>query len=89
MDTGTVLPNHSDLYKRYIELFQLHGREHDIYRALVFLEDWSSGHYLELNFKPVVEWKAGECVIWQYDAPHMAANLGLRPRYTLQITGHL
>jgi hypothetical protein len=24
-----------------------------------------------------------------YDTPHMAANIGLADRYTLQITGHL
>jgi hypothetical protein len=24
---------------------------------------------------------------WMYDAPHMAANIGPEPRYTLQITG--
>jgi hypothetical protein len=28
-------------------------------------------------------------VEWQYDAPHMAANMGIEPRYTLQITGHI
>jgi len=26
---------------------------------------------------------------WAYDTPHMAANIGLEPRYTLQITGHV
>jgi hypothetical protein len=26
---------------------------------------------------------------WTYDTPHMAANIGLEPRYTLQITGHI
>ena len=34
-------------------------------------------------------WQAGDTVEWTYDLPHMAANIGLEPRYTLQITGHL
>jgi hypothetical protein len=89
MDTGTVLPNHCDLYKKYIELFNLQGHELSIFRAIVFLEDWKSGHYAEYNNSPFVGWRAGDCAVWHYDTPHMAANIGLEPRYTLQITGHL
>ena len=89
MPTGTVMPVHEDRYKRYIELFNLQGREHTIRRALVLLEDWKSGHYLEAMGEPVVGWRAGHVVEWTYDTPHMAANIGLEDRYTLQITGHL
>jgi hypothetical protein len=88
MPTGTVMPNHSDLYKRYIEIFNLQGKENTINRALVLLEDWKSGHYLEVMDRPVVDWTAGTVVEWMYDTPHMAANIGLEYRYTLQITGH-
>lgn len=89
MDSGTILPVHQDAYHRYIKLFNLQGKETSIRRAIIFLEDWASGHYLEVNNIPIVDWKKGFCVIWQYDLPHMAANLGLDLRYTLQITGHL
>lgn len=88
MDTGTILPVHQDLYKKYIELFDLQGKEDSIYRAIVFLEDWQSGHYLEIDHEPITGWRAGDTVEWRYDVPHMAANIGLQPRYTLQITGH-
>lgn len=89
MDTGTILPVHQDTYKRYIELFNLQGKEHTIHRAIVFLERWSSGHYLELNNIPITNWRRGDTVVWTYDTPHMAANIGIKPRYTLQITGHI
>lgn len=89
MDTGTVLPTHQDLYTRYIELFDLAGREHSIRRAIVFLEDWQPGHYAEYDNQAHVHWHAGDVVEWAWDTPHMAANLGLTPRYTLQITGHV
>jgi hypothetical protein len=89
MNTNTVLPVHGDLYKRYIDLFNLHGQEHTIRRAIVFLEDWKSGHYFEAMSMPMTGWSAGTVVEWTYDTPHMAANIGLDPRYTLQITGHL
>ena len=87
MGTGTILPTHSDLYLRYIEIFGLKGQESKIRRAIVFLEDWRPGHYSEVNDHPRTKWRAGDVVEWQYDLPHMAANMGTEPRYTLQITG--
>jgi hypothetical protein len=89
MKTGTVMPTHSDLYKKYIEIFHLQGQEHNIRRAIVFLEDWKSGHCFEAMGVPYTNWQAGQVVEWTYDTPHMAANIGLEDRYTLQITGHL
>jgi hypothetical protein len=87
MTTGTTLPWHSDWYVRYIDLFGLAGQEHRIRRAVIFLEDWRSGHYFEGAGQAVTGWRAGDAVEWIYDLPHMAANIGLDPRYTLQITG--
>lgn len=87
MGTGTVMPTHSDLYVKYIDLFGLAGAEHRIRRCVVFLEDWKSGHYSEVANHPIVDWDAGQCVMWDYDTPHSAANLGEEDRYTLQITG--
>lgn len=89
MLTGAVLPTHGDIYTKYIELYQLQGQEHTIRRAIVFLEDWKPGHYAEYMDQPLTNWSAGTVIEWPYDTPHMAANLGLAPRYTLQITGHL
>jgi hypothetical protein len=89
MNTGTVLPTHEDLYVKYIDLYNLHGQEHSIRRAIVFLEDWQSGHYFEGMGVPCINWHAGQVMEWVYDTPHMAANIGPTPRYTLQITGHI
>lgn len=88
MTTATILPTHVDTYKKYIEVFDLKGKEHTFKRALVFLEDWASGHYLEVESNPIVKWKKGDYLIWTKSTPHMAANIGTEPRYTLQITGH-
>jgi len=89
MDTGTVLPTHSDLYARYIKVHNLQGKEKSIRRAIVFLEDWHPGHYSEINGMGLVNWDAGTVLEWDYDTPHAAANIGIEPRYTLQITGHV
>ena len=87
MDTGTVLPTHSDLYVRYIDIFNLKGKEERIRRAVVFLEEWKEGHYSEINGCGFVNWDAGTVLEWSYDTPHAAANIGIESRYTLQITG--
>lgn len=87
MDTGTVLPTHSDLYAKYVKLYNLQGQEQRIRRAVVFLEDWQPGHYSEINGMGLVHWDAGTVLEWDYDTPHAAANIGIAPRYTLQITG--
>jgi hypothetical protein len=89
MSTGTILPTHGDLFLKYIDLFDLKGREHTIRRAIVFLEDWQPGHYAEYMDQAYINWRAGAVIEWTYDTPHMAANMGITPRYTLQITGHV
>lgn len=86
MPPGTVLPNHADTYQRFREIYQIDD-PNTIFRAVVFLEDWESGHYFEIDNSPVTEWCAGEYVMWQNDVFHLAANMGKTNRYTLQITG--
>ena len=77
---------HRDTYKKYIELFGCDLSS--IIRFVVFIEDWYPGHYLEVEHKPIVEWKCGDYVWWRGDVEHMAANIGKEFRFTLQITGH-
>lgn len=86
MDTGVILPSHIDLYKKYKELFGVNSSS--IWRAIVFLEDKKSGHIFEISGE-VLNWKAGDVVLWNNDVQHLAANIGISPRYTLQVTGWL
>jgi len=86
MAPGVVLPNHSDTYARFRQLHNIADPDL-IWRAVIFLEDWQSGHYLEIDNTPVTQWRAGNMVVWQNSVPHMAANMGITDRYTLQITG--
>ena len=88
MKPGKILPYHKDIYKRYIDYYKILDPK-TIHRAIVFLENWKPGHIFEIDGVPIINYQAGTFVIWQYDTPHMAANLGLCNRYTLQITGIL
>lgn len=86
MPPGSVLPMHSDTYARFREIYNLSDTSR-IVRTIVFLEDWQSGHYLEMNGTPLTGWRAGDWVSWRDDFPHLAANMGKTNRYTLQLTG--
>jgi hypothetical protein len=86
MKTSNILPMHKDYYNKYSELYNIKDRNL-IIRAIVFLEDWKSGHCFEIDNTPITQWRAGDWVSWLFDTPHMAANIGVEDRYTLQITG--
>jgi hypothetical protein len=86
MSPGTVLPEHRDTYARFRQLHDI-SDENSIYRAVIFMEYWQSGHYLEIDQQPITQWRPGDAVLWQNDVPHLAANMGRTDRYTLQITG--
>jgi len=86
MGTNDIIPNHIDAYNVYREKFNC--KTEDVYKILVFLEDWKSGHYFEVKGKPFVKWKSGDYISWTGNTEHFAANIGIEYRYTLQITGH-
>lgn len=86
MDPGDNLPYHSDLYKKYISLFNLENRKKNIIRFIFFPEDRKPGHIFEIDGK-LFDWRSGDWIAWKYDTPHLAANLGIVPRYTIQVTG--
>lgn len=88
MDPGDNLPYHSDTYTRYIELHNLEDKKQNIVRFIFFPENRFAGHIFEVAGK-LFDWRAGDWIAWKYDTPHMAANLGNAPRYTIQVTGVL
>lgn len=86
MQPGRVLPSHSDTYAKFKEIWSLTDSD-QIVRMIFFLEDWQSGHYFEIESVPIVNWRAGDGIYWANKAEHLAANLGVTARYTLQLTG--
>jgi len=86
LKTMMAVPPHVDNYPGFIARNKIIDRS-KIRRAIIFLEDWKSGHYLEVDGEPFVKWKAGDWVMWNDATPHYAANIGQENRYTMQITG--
>lgn len=85
---GDVLPEHRDTYARFREIHAL-DTDSSICRCVIFLEPWASGHYFEIDGEPLTGWGKGTTVCWLDDVIHIAANVGMTPRYTLQLTGIL
>lgn len=85
---GNYLPNHQDKYKFYMKKFNITD-VNTIQRSVVFLENSQPGHLLTVNDRVYSSWSAGEIVSWYGETPHSAINLGITPRYTMQITGIL
>ena len=82
-----IRPQHVDHFANYSNIYNV--SQQDVCRAVVFLQDWKVGHYLDLNNTGYVNWTAGDYVLWQSTVVHSAANIGIDYRYTLQITGTL
>jgi hypothetical protein len=87
MNTLDALPLHTDTYTIYSKMFNV--PPDSIWRCIVFLENWKSGHYFEIGGSAHLNWQAGDYAVWNNDVPHYAGNFGTEPRYTMQITGHL
>lgn len=87
MDTSEIMPTHVDHFETYCRIFNVDRSS--VKRVIVFLQDWRPGHYFEISSVGVVNWNKGYWVKWDCDEPHAASNIGIDPRYTLQITGHV
>jgi len=87
MNTCDALPMHSDSYTSYAKRYNVAVEK--VFRAIVFLEDWDSGHYFEIDGELLMPWKAGDWVYWNNNVSHFAGNFGVNARYTMQITGHI
>ncbi len=83
---GDALPAHYDQYNTYRRIFNITD-PNKIFRCIVFLEDWKSGHYFEIDKHCIANWQRGDYVYWKNDVSHAVANIGTEPRYTMQITG--
>ena len=57
-----------------------------ITRYVVFLEDYKTGHFIQISDNVYTRYRAGDFVKWSGYTAHAAYNLGTEDRYTLQIT---
>jgi len=57
-------------------------------RFVIMLDDWHLGQAFQLGNASWTQWKAGDCITWEWqDIPHATCNMGWDDRPMLQITG--
>lgn len=83
---GNTNPEHIDTFHTLASKYNFDADE--CIRINIFLENWISGHYFEINNSPITKWKRGDAIVIKKDEPHLSGNMGSQNKYTMQITGH-
>ena len=81
---NVILPTHKDTF---YTLRQEHNVElDDCYRYLIFLEDWTFGHYVGFKNENITHWKAGD--VWKFTGNdmHYGVNVSNIPFHTAQVS---
>ena len=97
---GEVTAWHTDIFSPSHEFLQLStdkagneiddndvGKDKNIRRIIIALQDWDWGHFLVFGHSPWQNWRAGQVIYWEYGVPHGSANMGYTPRISVSITG--
>jgi hypothetical protein len=82
---GQTIPEHFDTFYKFSEKNKCN--KEDVCRLNFFLEDWKPGHYFEIMYEPYTKWGKMNFKIIRYNEPHLSGNMGMEPKYTMQITG--
>jgi hypothetical protein len=59
----------------------------ELFRVIIHLNDWEPGQFLMMGNQPIMQWKAGDCLLFDSDVPHAGANSSRHYRYSLRLTG--
>ena len=83
---GQVVPWHRDTFFLLKKKFPKRPQP---VRALIMLEDWKVGHFVQHDDAVFTHWMAGDGYIWDEDILHLGANAGMENKYTLQVSGFI
>jgi hypothetical protein len=83
---GQVVPWHRDTFFLLKKKFPKRPQP---VRALIMLEDWKVGHFVQHDDAVFTHWLAGDGYIWDEDILHLGANAGMENKYTLQVSGFI
>lgn len=81
---NVILPTHRDTFYTLRQEYNVDVTE--CYRYLIFLEDWSFGHYVGFENTGITHWQAGD--VWMFDSTelHYAVNASNVPFHSCQIS---
>ena len=81
---GSINILHTD---KFYTLRKKHTNIKNLVRVNIFLEDWKIGHIVQTMKKTYSHWKQGDYIIWDSSIEHLASNLGIINKLTLQFSG--
>ena len=85
---GSTNPWHHDTYQGILKKnLNPKNNPKTIKRVLIFIKHWEWGHFLQVGNEVLSHWNAGDAYSWDSDRYHLASNSGIKPRYTIAITG--
>jgi hypothetical protein len=90
LTTGTFIPPHVDsMYrlKQDLKNNQDTLENLELVRINIFLQDHQLGHWLNIDDESFDNYNKGDYTFIFPGVIHTVANLGYKPRYTMQITG--
>jgi hypothetical protein len=81
--TGEIFNMHIDKLQKWDP-----EKPHNVFRAVLHLNDWSPGQWWQSGNYTHTKWKAGDMFTFDwFNVPHATANASYDPRCTLLITG--
>lgn len=83
---GHCLPLHYDGFEGFKRLY---GADKVGTRFFVAISPWDWGHTLQVHNNMIANWTSGDTYIIPPKVFHASANFGIRPKYTLTITGEI
>lgn len=89
---GNTIPIHRDTFFQINKRFPNDSRLK--VRANIYLEEWKVGHFLQYqeddkSWHNSTHWRQGDGWMWDSQHLHLSSNAGMKPKYTLQISGFL
>lgn len=82
---GCVVPWHRDTFYQINQRFP--DRPDLKIRANIHMQDWDIGHFVQYDDTVFTHWKQGDTLIWDSEILHLGANAGMKPKYTMQVSG--
>ena len=84
---GNIMPWHDDKFYNFKRSYPEHADF--IVRFLVFINDWTPGQFLQAGNSVIMNWQAGDTVLWAPHRMHLAVNAGYANKWTTNVTGIL
>jgi len=82
-----IAPPYNPSVRRYRDKYKVDRA--DVWHAVLMLEDWQPGQYIEVNGEPFVRWTQGDWFKWKNttDSSFSYTNVGQTNWYMMHVTG--